>query len=147
MILLFNKKRKKKGWGWEGILYTSKFKGKKHTLVYNLFHNMWIPYKNLHSVRDVMHTMNAWNGYWLDVIALPISGLWGGLSKQEPTKSLNNLIDWPIIFNSLGSGMDETKQMWKSISKDIKAAQLLGLMLEEFWDWDATYAVARTSNP
>ena len=34
-------------------------KGKKHTLVFNLFHNMWIRYKDPHIVRDVMHTMNA----------------------------------------------------------------------------------------
>lgn len=67
---------------------TPNFKGKKHTLVFNLFH------KDPHIVRDVMHTMNAWNGYWLDVIALPMWTM-RGLSKQEPTKNLNNIIDWP----------------------------------------------------
>ena len=73
---------------------TPNFKGKKCTLVFNLFHNMWIRYKDTHIVRDVMHTMNAWNGYWLDIIAPPMWTM-RGLSKQEPTKNLNNLIDWP----------------------------------------------------
>jgi len=40
---------------------TPNFKGKKHTLVFNLFHNMWIRYKDTYCERcDAYHECMKW---------------------------------------------------------------------------------------